>query len=180
MNIELTPDSPFSSLQAGTLAQHIAKRFRRASALCAGLVALAPAALGQTKAHAERKVLIDISEQKVYFQAWSPEKDAYITVKEARVTTGKAHWNSRKEKFEGRRTPLGTFHAGEEGKSRWSNAFQVPMREYIHVTGGIFMHTGKISPSKMRLSHGCIRMHKQTAAWARRWVKRGDPIVIQK
>lgn len=137
----------------------------------------------------EYKVVVDISEQRVYVYQWDPNKENYSKlVKKFRCSTG----------TKSNPTPLGTFDETVRRGALWHHFkdFGNCWAQYaIHIdpTGNVMFHSvlytrknGKrptsssLSALGRRASHGCIRLAVPNAKWLHENITDGTTVVIQK
>ena len=114
---------------------------------------------------AGKHVIIDKTSQTL--TAYEGDK----VILQSRVSTGRG----------GRRTPSGSFHAGEKQRMHYSRLYDhAPMPWSVQVDGNFFIH-GFTSVPDHPASHGCIRMPLTGENPAKRffdWVETGTPIEI--
>ena len=125
------------------------------------------------------KLVVDISEQKVYVAQWTGEKyegpiHTYV------CATGKKD----------NPTPLGTYQAGGKAAGEWYyfKDFNCYAKWAYQIVGGILFHSNTMSQPKgkpsnsglgHRASHGCIRMKVEDVKWIYDNCPPGTTVVIQ-
>lgn len=135
----------------------------------------------------EYKIVVDISEQRVYAYQWTEKNSNYSKlVKKFKCSTG----------ARGTPTPTGTFDETVRLGERWHyfKDFGCWAQYAIHIdpTGNVMFHSvlfskrggrptsGSVSALGRRASHGCIRLAVDDAKWMHEHVTNGTTIVIQK
>lgn len=128
------------------------------------------------------KLVVDISEQRVYLYQW--DGDGYNTYLGKTIcTTGK----------DGYDTPLGTYQAGgPTGTGEWYyfKEYDCYAKWAYRIVGGVMFHSVTYSAGKKlnqysvgnlgrRASHGCVRLEISKAEWIYKNCPRGTTVVIQ-
>ncbi len=128
------------------------------------------------------KLVVDISEQRVYLYQW--DGDGYNTyLGKCICSTGKSGYD----------TPLGTYQAtGPSGTGEWYyfKEYDCYAKWGTRIVGGILFHSVTYSAAKKlnhysvgnlgrKASHGCIRLEVSKAEWIYKNCPRGTTVVIQ-
>lgn len=125
------------------------------------------------------KLIVDISDQKVYVGEW--KGSSYEGPKKTfTVATG------RKETP----TPLGTYQAGGKASGEWYyfKQYNCYAKWAYQIVGGILFHSNTVSSTSQkpsngnlghRASHGCIRMKVEDVKWIYDNCPEGTTVVIQ-
>ena len=125
---------------------------------------------------AERRVVIDVSEQKAYWY----NDDALI--KTCQVSTGYKRKHGPKNK-RGGETPRGVFHVLRKLPMAYSTKYgDAPMPHAVHFTGKVYLHACQRKDIKhlgSKASHGCVRLHPKTAGALFEWIQVGDTIEVR-
>ena len=133
------------------------------------------------------KVIVDVSEQRVYVYQWVQEKGDYTKlVQKFKCSTG----------TRSNPTPLGTYDETVRRGATWHyfKNFGCWAQYAIHIdpTGDIMFHSvifnkkggkatsGSVSALGRRASHGCIRLAVKNAKWLWENITDGTTVVIQK
>ena len=144
-------------------------------------------ALKSDKPLHEYKVVVDISEQRVYVYQWNENKDDYTKlVQKFKCSTG----------TRANPTPLGTYdETVRRGDNwHWFTNFACWAQYAIHIdpTGDVMFHSvifnkkggrptsGSVAALGRRASHGCIRLSVANAKWLWENITDGTTVVIQK
>lgn len=126
------------------------------------------------------KIVVDISDQRVYVGSWngSMYKDL---VKKMKCSTGK----------DSTPTPTGTYQSGGKASGEWYyfKEFNCYAKWATRIVGGILFHsitfntrkqqTGSVSGLGHKASHGCVRLSIEDAKWIYDNCPTGTTIVIQ-
>ena len=126
------------------------------------------------------KIIVDISDQRVYVGKWdgSSYKDL---VKKMKCSTGKANTP----------TPTGTYQAMGKAGGEWYyfKDFNCYAKWATRIVGGILFHSitfnshkgrsGSVSSLGRRASHGCIRLSIEDAKWIYDNCPMGTTVVIR-
>ena len=125
------------------------------------------------------KLVVDISDQRVYVGQWNGEeyKGPIYTFT---VATGKKDTP----------TPLGTYQAGGKAGGEWYyfRDFNCYAKWAYQIVGGILFHSNTVSKPKgkpsngglgHRASHGCVRMKVEEVKWIYDNCPEGTTVVIQ-
>ena len=125
------------------------------------------------------KLIVDVSDQKVYVGEWTGS--AYKgPIHTYTCATGKKETP----------TPLGTYQAGGKTGNEWYyfKDFNCYAKWAYHIVGGILFHSNTVSNTKSkpsngglghRASHGCIRMRVEDVKWIYENCPEGTTVVIQ-
>ena len=125
------------------------------------------------------KLIVDISEQRVYVGKWTGS--AYKgPIHKFTVATGKKDTP----------TPLGTYQAGGKTGNEWYyfKDFGCYAKWAYHIVGGVLFHSNTTEKPKgrpsdtglgYRASHGCIRMKVNDAKWIYDTCPEGTTVVVQ-
>ena len=128
------------------------------------------------------KLVVDISEQRVYLYQW--DGDGYNTF------LGKSICSTGKKGYD---TPLGTYQAsGPAGQGEWYyfKEYDCYAKWGYRIVGGILFHSVTYSAAKKlnhysvsnlgrKASHGCIRLEVAKAEWIYKNCPAGTTVVIQ-
>ena len=125
------------------------------------------------------KLVVDISDQKVYVYEWTGDRYEG-PIYSFTCATGKKDTP----------TPLGTYQAGGKACDEWYyfKDFNCYAKWAYHIVGGIFFHSNTMSKPKgkpsngglgHRASHGCVRMKVEEVKWIFDNCPEGTTIVIQ-
>ena len=125
------------------------------------------------------KIVVDISEQRVYVGEWDGEK-----------YNGPIHTYTCATGKKGTPTPLGTYQAGGKAGGEWYyfKDFNCYAKWAYQIVGGILFHSNTVSKPKgkpsngglgHRASHGCIRMRVEDVKWIWDNCPSGTTVVIQ-
>ena len=125
------------------------------------------------------KLVVDISDQRVYVGQWTGDQyEGPIYTFEC--ATGKKDTP----------TPLGTYQAGGKAGGEWYyfKDFNCYAKWAYHIVGGILFHSNTVSKPKgkpsngglgHRASHGCVRMKVEEVKWIYDNCPEGTTVVIQ-
>ena len=126
------------------------------------------------------KLIVDVSDQKVYVMQWTGSTYEGPVMSFA-CSSGKVETP----------TPLGTYQAGGKWGEEWYyfKEYYCYARWAYHIVGGVFFHsitydmnkrqTGHESSLGRRASHGCIRLSVKNAKWIYDNCPEGTTVVIQ-
>ena len=126
------------------------------------------------------KIIVDISDQRVYIGSWNGSQYKTL-VKKFKCSTGKAETP----------TPLGTYQTDGKAGDEWYyfKDFNCYAKWATRIVGGILFHsitynsskrrTGSESSLGRRASHGCIRLRVEDAKWIYDNCPQGTTVVIQ-
>ena len=125
------------------------------------------------------KLVVDVSDQKVYVYQWTGEKYEGPIYKFV-CASGKKDTP----------TPLGTYQAGGKACDEWYyfKEFHCYAKWAYHIVGGIFFHSNTMTEPKgkpsngglgHRASHGCVRMKVEEVKWIFDNCPEGTTVVIQ-
>ena len=125
------------------------------------------------------KLIVDISEQRVYVGEWNGSTYKG-PIHKFTVATGKKDTP----------TPLGTYQAGGKTGNEWYyfKDFGCWAKWAYNIVGGILFHSNTVSSKGQkphngglghRASHGCIRMRVEDAKWIYDHCPSGTTVVIQ-
>lgn len=122
----------------------------------------------------DRYLVINLEKQTAHYFLFNPNSETFEHIKQTRITSGRPHRDG------GSWTPTGTFYTGTEGSIRYSSSYgNAPMPNYVHLYKGIYMHAGVISPSRSRLSHGCIRLSREDSRFTRDFCHPGTAVHVK-
>ena len=125
------------------------------------------------------KLLVDVSDQKVYVAQWTGEKYEG-PIHTYPCATGRKDFP----------TPLGTYQAGGKAAGEWYyfKDFNCYAKWAYQIVGGILFHSNTMSQPKgtpsnsglgHRASHGCIRLRVDDAKWIYENCPEGTTVVIR-
>lgn len=128
------------------------------------------------------KIIIDVSDQRVYVYQWNGS-DYSTYVGEMICSTG----------LKATPTPLGTYQAAGptgDGEWYWFKEFKCYAKWATRIVGGILFHSVTYSRGKVRnqtaarklgkrASHGCIRLKEEHAQWIYENCTPGTTVVVQ-
>ena len=127
------------------------------------------------------KIIVDISEQRVYVGRWNGSQYKEL-VKKMKCSTGK----------DSTPTPTGTYQSGGAAGGEWYyfKDFNCYAKWATRIVGGILFHSTTFNSSKRptgsaadlgrKASHGCIRLSIEDAKWIWENCPYGTTVVIQK
>ena len=125
------------------------------------------------------RLVVDVSEQKVYVSQWTGDRYEGPIYKFT-CATGKKDTP----------TPLGTYQAGGKAAGEWYyfKDFNCYAKWAYQIVGGILFHSNTVSQPKgkpsngglgHRASHGCVRMRVEDVKWIYDNCPSGTTVVIQ-
>ncbi len=129
------------------------------------------------------KLVVDVSDQKVYAYAWNGEK--YDSCERTMVCSTGTRSNP---------TPLGTYQAGGKCGGEWYyfKDFGCYAKYAFRIIGGILFHSvlynsksngslvqGSVRALGSRASHGCVRLSVENAKWICDNCPAGTTVVVQ-
>ena len=126
------------------------------------------------------KIVVDISDQRVYVGSWNGYKYKDL-VRKMKCSSGKVDTP----------TPLGTYQAGGKAGGEWYyfKEFNCYAKWGYRIVGGILFHSTTFNANKKptnsvynlghRASHGCVRLSIDDAKWIYDNCPRGTTVVIQ-
>ena len=127
------------------------------------------------------KIIVDISDQRVYVGSWNGSAYRDL-VKKMKCSTGK----------DSTPTPTGTYQSGGKASGEWYyfKDFNCYAKWATRIVGGILFHsitfnshkarTGSVSSLGRKASHGCVRLSIEDAKWIYDNCPTGTTVVIQK